>query len=183
MVGMAGTSMAPGAERLVVLAAAGDEEAFEQIVRHHHRDLTRIAFVVTGDPDIADQAAAATWVIAWKRLRSLREPERLKPWLCSIAANEARQLVRSQRRRRVVEIAVVNDERRTAPDPATRIGDVDLANAMARLSVDDRSLVALRYICGLNSTELAQVTGLTASGVRGRLAKILDRLRKELGDE
>jgi RNA polymerase sigma factor (sigma-70 family) len=61
--------------------------------------------------------------------------------------------------------------------------DIDLTNALARLSPDDRSLLALRYVAGLNSTELATALGLTPSGTRARLQRLLDRLRKELGDE
>jgi len=38
--------------------------------------------------------------IAWRKLSSLRDPERLRPWLVSVAANEARQLVRGQSPRR-----------------------------------------------------------------------------------
>src|SRR5215210_1454227 len=91
----------------VALAAAGDEAAFARIVRAHHDDMTRVCFVICGDLDIADEAVQAAWPIAWHKLGSLREPGRLRPWLVSIAANEARQLVRRRRRRTVVERAMV----------------------------------------------------------------------------
>jgi DNA-directed RNA polymerase specialized sigma24 family protein len=53
---------------------------------------------------------------------------------------------------------------------------------MAALEPSDRALVALRYVAGLDSFELATALGMSASGVRARLARILDRLRLELGD-
>src|SRR6476659_8849837 len=90
----------------VALAARGDEAAFARIVRAHHDDLTRVSFVICGDLDLADEAVEAAWTQAWQKLGSLRDPDRLRPWLASIAANEARQLVRRQRRRRVVEVSV-----------------------------------------------------------------------------
>jgi len=71
----------------------------------------------------------------------------------------------------------------TGPDPAGRTGDLDLANAMARLHPDDRTLLALRYVAGFDSTELARATGRSPSGTRVRLARLLDRLRKDLGDD
>src|SRR5262245_3048832 len=87
-------------------AAAGDELAFARIVDAHHDDLVRVAFVVCGDSDIAHEAVAATWAIAWRKLRALRDPERLRPWLCSIAIHEGRHLLHRRRdaRARVTEI-------------------------------------------------------------------------------
>ena len=90
----------------VARAAAGDEIAFARIIRAHHDDMTRVCFVICGDLDIADEAVQAAWPIIWRKLGSLRDPGRLRPWLVSIAANEARQLIRRRRRRTVVELAV-----------------------------------------------------------------------------
>ena len=54
----------------VALAAAGDEVAFATIVRAHHDDMTRVAFLVCGDLDLADEAVQTAWTIAWRRLGS-----------------------------------------------------------------------------------------------------------------
>jgi RNA polymerase sigma factor (sigma-70 family) len=48
------------------------------------------------------------------------------------------------------------------------------------LPPDDRRLLALRYVAGLDSTQIATHLGLSASGVRTRLARLLDRLRVDL---
>lgn len=169
-------------EGLVERAVRGDEAAFARIVALHHADMTRVCFVVCGDAAMAEDAVAAAWPIAWRKLGSLREADRLRPWLCSVAANEARQLLRRQRRRSVVEIAVLEAPWKAAMDPASRAADIDLANALARLAPDDRALLALRYVAGLNSTELGRALGMSASGTRARLARLLVRLRTDLGD-
>jgi RNA polymerase sigma-70 factor (ECF subfamily) len=166
----------------VALAAAGDEFAFARIIRAHHDDMTRVSFVICGDLDVADEAVQAAWPIIWRKLGSLRDPGRLRPWLVSIAANEARQLVRRRRRRTVVELAMVGSMS-SGVDPAGHVGDLDLANALGRLDPDDRALLALRYVAGFDSTELARATGRSASGTRARLARLLDRLRTELSDD
>lgn len=163
-------------------AIAGDEVAFAQIVAAYHLDLVRVAFVVCGDEDLAEDAAQAAWWIAWRKLGSLRDHDHPKPWLVAVAANEARKLVGREHRHGVVEL-------RVAADPSSRaesvgaIDHVDLANALAHLKPEDRALVALRYAVDLDSTELAPVLGLSPSGVRTRLSRLLDRLRKELGDD
>jgi len=166
----------------VALAATGDETAFARIIQAHHDDMTRVCFVICGDLDVADEAVQAAWPIAWRKLGSLRDPDRLRPWLVSIAANEARQLIRRRRRRTVVELAVT-DPAMSGVDPAGRVADLDLINALARLDPDDRALLALRYVAGFDSTELARAFGRSPSGTRARLARLLDRLRTELRDD
>jgi RNA polymerase sigma factor (sigma-70 family) len=71
----------------------------------------------------------------------------------------------------------------TQSDPADRAGELDLARAVAALDDDDRTLVALRYSAGLTSDEIGLVIGMTGGGVRARLARLIDRLRKELLDD
>ena len=168
---------------LIELAAAGDEVAFAGIVAAHHEDMRRVCVVVAGDEGIAEEAVGAAWSIAWRKLRTLRDPARLRPWLVSVAVNEARQLVRARRRRALVEItAEAREEGSAGGDPAATVSTVDLRNALARLEPDDRALIAMRYLAGFDATELAMATGRSPSGTRARLARLLQRLEKELGD-
>jgi len=161
-------------------AIAGDEVAFAGIVAAHHDDMARIAYFVCGDLDIAEEAEQSAWAVAYRRLRDLREPDRLRPWLMSVAANEARQMARSRRRRTVREIAVTDPARPRDIDHAARI---DLADALARLDPKDRAIVGLRFIGGFESAEIGRAMGMTAGGVRVRLHRLLERLRKDLGDD
>jgi len=163
-------------------AVAGDELAFARIVGAYHLDLVRVAYVVCGDEDLAEDAAQASWWIAWRKLSSLRDPDRLKPWLVAVAANEARKLVWREHRHGIVELKVAADPS-TGADPARGIDHVDLANALGHLKPEDRALVALRYVADLDSCELAPALGMSPSGVRTRLSRLLDRLRKEIGDD
>src|SRR5215207_11352 len=104
---------------LVDLAARGDEAAFTDIVAAYHEDMIKVCVAVCGDIGIAEEAAQAAWGIAWRRLRSLREPDRLRPWLVSIAANQARDAIRRQRRRPVVALTLAEGSPGSL-DPASR---------------------------------------------------------------
>ena len=168
---------------VIAKAQAGDESAFARIVAEHHEDMRRVCAVVCGDDVLADEAVQAAWPIAWRKLGSVRDPERLRPWLVSIAVNEAKQLLRRRHRRdRVVESISASHEWPGGTDPAQALDLVDLRDALARLGPDDRALIAMRYVAGFNATELATAIGITPSGVRNRLERLLDRLRKELTD-
>jgi len=162
-------------------AVAGDETAFAWMVQTYSSDMAKVCLVVVGDLDLADEAVAAAWPIAWVKLGSLRDPDRLRSWLISIAANQARQMARARRRRSVREITVPPTD---APmHVSDRDAQIDLVNALATLSPDDRALLALRYVAGFDSNELARATGLSPSGTRAKIARLLERMRKELGDD
>lgn len=177
--GMTSNTTGTMAIAAVERAVAGDEVAFARIVAAHHADLVRVAYGICGDRDLALDAVQSTWVIAWRKLHTLREPERLRAWLVSVAANEARHLAR---RRRPVHVAELELERlpRIGGDPADGIPRVDLVNALSHLNPDERSVIALRYGAGYDSAEIAPLLHLSASGVRARLARSLARLRKDL---
>ena len=162
-------------------AAAGDRDALARIVGAHHDDMARICFVICGDQDQAQDAVQAAWPVAWRKLDTLRDPERLRPWLMAVAANEARQILRRRQRRQVVEIDVadISSERL---DPAASSALLDLAAALRRLAPDDRALLALRYVAGFDASEIATALGMSASGVRSRLSRLIQRLRTELDD-
>lgn len=169
----------------VELAATGDKVAFARLVAAYHADLVRIAYVVGGDEELARDAAQSAWAIAWDKLRSVRDPARVRPWLATVAANEARQALRARRQESITEIDLDDNEGIGSPagdSPSDEIGRVDLANALRSLKPEDRSLLAMRFLLGLRADEIAAARGMTASGVRGHLSRVIDRLRKELGD-
>jgi RNA polymerase sigma-70 factor (ECF subfamily) len=149
------------------------------LVDIHHASMSKVAFTVCGDSELARDATQQAWEIAWRRLPGLRDHSQVRSWLVAIAANEARQAVRRRRSRPVVDLNERVDAASGA-DPADRIGTVDLARALAHLSADDRALIALRYVAGLDATEIASGLQLSPSGVRSRLARLLQHLRTEL---
>lgn len=167
----------------VRLAAGGDETAFARLVEVHHPSMAKVAYVICGDVELARDAVQVAWGQAWRRLHTLRDPAQVGPWLVAIAANEARLSLRRRRRPGpTVELDNLLDAT-GGPDPADGIAVVDLRRQLARLDPDDRTLLALRYMAGLDSTQIAAHLGMSASGVRSRLSRLLERLRTELGHE
>ena len=164
-------------------AAGGDADALARIVAAYHDDMARVCFVICGDQDAAQDAVQSAWPIAWRKLGTLRDPARLRPWLVTVAANQARQAMRRQRRAHVVAEIPLDTVTATGADPAANAALLDLADALRRLPPDDRTLLALRYVADFDATELGRALGLSPSGVRSRLARLVARLRTELDDD
>ena len=169
----------PAIDATVRLAASGDQAAFAKLVAEHHAAMARVAYVICGDVEATRDAVQSAWAIAWRRLSGLRQPEQVRSWLVAIAANEARQAVRRNRRATVVDLSVAID-RRGDGDPADAIRVIDLERALRDIKPDDRMLLTLRFVAGMDSGEIARHLGISASGVRSRLDRLLDRLRTEL---
>ena len=65
-------------------AASGDEVALARLIAEYHDPMVKVAYVIIGDADLAREAAQVAWTVAWRRLGSLRDPERIRPWLVAI---------------------------------------------------------------------------------------------------
>jgi RNA polymerase sigma-70 factor (ECF subfamily) len=167
----------------IASAAKGDEIAFGRIVAAFHADMHRVCVFVCGDQSVAEEAVQAAWSVAWRKLDTVRDSDRLKPWLVSVAVNQARDIMR--KRSRGPEVEYIGAQRREyggGVDPATGIDTLDMRAALLALEPEDRELLALRYVAGFNATELAAALGISPSGVRNRLERLTSRLREELSE-
>ena len=77
---------------------AGSRDAFARIVEHYQALVCSLAYSATGDLARSEDLAQETFVIAWKELRQLREPQKLRSWLCSIARSVISRAQRRQAR-------------------------------------------------------------------------------------
>jgi RNA polymerase sigma-70 factor (ECF subfamily) len=132
-----------------------------------------------------DEVVQEALVRAWRRRATCQGADRM-PWMRQIARNEALRLLDRRRRRAEHELL----------DDATLLGtiaDEDAAEAheglllrmqvqqaMRRLSVADRQLLALRYERDLSQPEVARMLGIPEGTVKIRLHRLRGRLRKAL---
>jgi len=156
-----------------------DPIEFAQIVRENDADLQRVAYVISRDPEITRDAVQATWEIAWRRLPDAASSAP-RAWLMTVAANAAKREVRRSRLRTILQL---RSFREPPNSPGDRSGLLDLGRAYARLAPRDRQILGLRYGVGLTSEEIAPIVGLSASGVRVRIGRLLPMLKKELTDD
>jgi DNA-directed RNA polymerase specialized sigma24 family protein len=67
---------------LVIASLGGDREAFGKIVTRYQRLICSLAYSSLGSLSESEDVAQEAFIEAWKKLGNLREPEKLKSWLC-----------------------------------------------------------------------------------------------------
>src|SRR5271155_4864235 len=94
----AGAAAMDSAERIMVMAAlAGDEEAFETVIRTYSRKVYVIAYGILQDTSEAEEIVQDTFLKAHHQRSKLREPEKFPAWLLTVTRNGARDRLRRRR--------------------------------------------------------------------------------------
>ena len=89
---------------LVTQSLAGNRDAFGRIVARYQSLLCSLAYSATGSLSQSEDLAQETFVTAWKQLADLREPEKLRSWLCRISRNLTYDAVCKQGREPVTKL-------------------------------------------------------------------------------
>jgi RNA polymerase sigma factor (sigma-70 family) len=93
------TAAAPTKDaELVAQSLSGSREAFGHIVARYQSLICSLAYSATGSLGQSEDLAQETFITAWKHLRLLREPDRLRSWLCGIARNRIHSFLRRENR-------------------------------------------------------------------------------------
>lgn len=170
----------PEPATLLAAVREHDQAAFTQLVAALDRELLRLAYLITGSRHAAEDAAQAAWERLWHKPPHLREPSKLRSWLLTVCANEARQAGRRQRRGAALEAKAASG---SAPKVDLTADLADLQVALGRISTSDRELLALRFVVGLASAEIAEHLGLSPEGARTRIHRLVQRLRQEVSHD
>lgn len=137
---------------------------------------------VLRQPEDAEDAVQEALTRAWRQRRSCRTPEAPLPWLLQITRNESLRLLGRRRQRQGHESPEPSrhELRADEPGPEARVGELDLARAMAFLQPEERVLIGLRYVMDLTQPAAARALGLPEGTAKVRLHRIRARLRAEL---
>jgi RNA polymerase sigma-70 factor (ECF subfamily) len=160
--------------KLVELARGGSRDAAAELFSRHWRSAWRAAYAVTGRREMADDVAQDAFERAFAALSRFDERRPFAPWLHRIVVNRCLDLLRSERRlvSRDVEL-----ERLESRDPS--VGDQELLEAVAALTLQRRVVVVLRYGLGYTPSAIAELLGVPTGTVNSRLARALEELRAE----
>lgn len=166
----------PSEAELVGRARSGDGAAWEALVRLHQDPIYRLAYLLLGDPDEAEDVAQETFIRTHRHLDHYDESRPLRPWLMRIASNLARNRRRSIARYwQAIERAA---RQQPAQVPSMNPDDVqELWEAIQRLKHGDQQVIYLRYFLEVPEAEMASILEIPRGTVKSRLHRALTRLR------
>jgi RNA polymerase sigma factor (sigma-70 family) len=151
---------------------------FESLYRASRDDVYAYVASMLRDRGAAEEVTAVAFERALTR-RSLYKPARGNPraWLFGIARNAAYDELR--RRSRTEPVADPAERRPPSGDSTAEVAlrRAALAGALARISPDERELVALKFEAGLANAEIGTLLGISESNVGTRLSRVVAKLR------
>jgi RNA polymerase sigma-70 factor, ECF subfamily len=175
---------------------AGDNDAFEQLVRRHTGAMLAVARRLLRDDDAARDAVQEAFLNAFKGLRSFREDASLSTWLHRIVVNAALMNLRRQKRRAETAIDELLPQftetgRHTKRADPWRVTAESLlldreARAIVRAAIDQlptayRTVLMLRDIEEMNTAEVAELLEVSENAVKIRLHRARQALATLLG--
>lgn len=179
-----GITAAPDAGVLVKLALAGDTAAFASLYRANVGVVSRVVRAGIANPDAAADVVQDVFTKALERLASLREPDRFRPWLLSIARHAVVDRHRSASRSPTTSLEEewANEPPEAGPssEELAELSELAglVAGCVAGLSRRDATAVSMVTHLGLGPAEVAVALGVT----RDTAKVIVHRARRRLRD-
>ena len=166
--------------RLVERAREGDDVAFSELVDLDGDLCYGIAYRILRDAMQAQDAVQQAFLIAWRELPRLRDPERFGPWLHRLLVNACYEELRRHRRWNT-NIRVLPVDGPSGPDPTVSVDDRDtLDRAFTRLTPQHRAVFVLHHHAGLPLAEIADIVGVPVGTVKSRLHHATRTLRSAI---
>ena len=167
-------------EFLVAAARTGDRRAFGALVGRWNGKLTAHAWRLTGDPEMARDAAQEAWLEIVRGLHWLADERAFPAWAYRIVSRRcARQIAGAVGRRRLAEQAAA-EPGPDAPEPVAGIEAGRLHAAIAGLPASQRSAIALFYLEEMSVAEVAVALDVPLGTVKTRLLHARRKLREAL---
>ncbi len=163
---------------LVEAAAEGNVESFTELAARYYTPMVAIAHSITGDRDLAEDAAQQCFARVAVKLSQLKDYGKFAGWLAAICRNEAKDIVRLENNQRntetLSEITIDSNH-----DESTDV----VKNALNKLSASSKEVIYLRYYDGLSYDQISEVLGISEQAINGRLRRAKKKLAQILKRE
>jgi RNA polymerase sigma-70 factor, ECF subfamily len=163
----------PVDEPLRLRAVAGDEGAFDSLLRPLVEPGLRLAVSMLGDRRDAEDATQEALTRAWRRLHQLRAGMPVRPWFFAIVANQCRNVRRTPWFRLTSLVEVVGRQSTREPE----VEHLDLERGLQQLPAADRGALFMHFYLDLPIEEVAATLGVSPAAAKSRIYRACHRLR------
>ena len=164
---------------LVRRAQRGDEEAFAALVPAAVDRLVAVAYRILRDAALAEDATQQALVIAWRKLPTLRDPDRFDAWTYRLVVN-ACYAEAGRRRTNVLPLRLMTDDAAVVDSSGQTLDRDRLDRGFRRLSIAHRTVVVLHLHLGLPFEEIADMLDIPIGTARSRLHYAIRALRSAI---
>jgi RNA polymerase sigma-70 factor (ECF subfamily) len=165
----------PDGELLTAFTRQADQTAFAELVQRHGPMVVRVAEAILRDRHGAEDIAQATFLVLARKAAGLRRRETVAPWLHRVAWRLAIDELRRRQRRQAREEENVRMNTPASPADLSAVHE-----ELGALPDRYRGPLVLCYLEGQEQESVAQRLGLSATGLRKRLERARELLRKKL---
>jgi len=152
---------------------------FEVFVERHSRELGRLAYLMVGDRDAADDLTADALLAAWRQWDTVRNSDHplayVRRVVINMAATRVRRLVRERR-----WLVMFHSDALDSVTGTDSAAVVDVRSALLQLPAGRRACVVLRYAFDLPEQEVAALLGVSVGTVKSQSSKGAEQLRRML---
>ena len=167
-------------EFLVAAARTGDRRAFGQLAGRWNGKLIAHAWRLTGDPEMAREAAQEAWLEIVRGLDRLADERAFPAWAYRIVTRRCAKLIGKAMRQRELAGQAALEWEADPSEPGAALDAGRLRAAMALLPPDQRSAIALFYLDEMSVAEVAVALDAPPGTVKTRLLHARRKLRAAL---
>jgi len=172
----------------------GRLESFESLVRQNQARLGRIAYQILRNETLAEEAVQTTFVKAWQKIGKFRGQCAFATWLHRMCVNTCCDMLRRRIRRREDPLPVADNgdavnpsmegilKSEVSPDRETIQREIKalVLRALTKLPEDQRLVLVLREMQGLDYREIARTVKCREGTVMSRLFHARRKIRQLL---
>lgn len=166
-------------ELVARVTGSRDQAAFQTLVERHQAAIRGfLRRLVKGDHGTADDLAQDTFLLAYRKMHTLKSGTKLVSWLHSIAYRQFLQHTRKHARQQVMA-----DPPQQGHDPrAAMEAEIDLPELMEQVSDEERACLTLAYAAGMSHPEIVDVTGMPLGTVKSHIQRGKQKLKQWLNE-
>ncbi len=176
-----GTGDKPKIENLVARSVNGDADAFGELYVMHVEKIYRYVFYHVYNRTESEDITQEVFLKAWRAISSCRGKEKtFSSWLYRIAHNQMVDTIRKRQRHQSVRIETVENISATTSGVEGYLEQQELLRVLECLSPNQRQVIVLKFIEGLDNHEIADTMGKSEGAIRILQMRALSALKKEL---
>lgn len=177
--------------KLIRSTLSGDDTAFSELVYKYQKSVHALAWRKIGDFQIAEEIAQDTFLQAYKKLATLKNPTQFAGWLYVIAANLCTDWKRKKRKKPIMrsletdtsgtldrtsyEMYLEEQREKKAAEHRQEL----VKNLLDKLPESERTVVTLHYLGEMTSEAISEFLGVSVNTIKSRLRRARKRLQKE----